>query len=53
MNSKWHLWISIIKSIIRILSCIVSIVTKKFSILAIGFGLAEGLGILEEVKDER
>ncbi len=53
MNSRWHLYISLIKSTIRILACIVSIMTKNFTILAIGFGLAEGLGILEEIKDER
>lgn len=53
MNSKWHLYISIIKSVIRILSCIISVVTKKFEYLAIGLGIAEGLGILEELKDDR
>ena len=53
MNSRWHLYISLVKSTIRILSCIISILTKKFTFLAIGFGLAEGLGILEELKDER
>jgi hypothetical protein len=53
MNSKWHLYISIIKSVIRILSCIISVVSGKFEYLAIGLGIAEGLGILEELKDER
>jgi len=53
MNSRWHLYISLIKSIIRILACIIAVVCKSFKFLAIGFGLAEGLGILEELKDER
>jgi hypothetical protein len=53
MNSKWHLYISIIKSVIRILSCIISVIVGKFEYLAIGLGIAEGLGILEELKDKR
>ena len=53
INSKWHLYISIAKSIIRILSCLISLVSGKFEYLAIGLGIAEGLGILEELKDER
>jgi hypothetical protein len=53
MNSKWHFWISIIKSAIRILACIVTINTNNVWNLAIGFAIAEGLGILEEIKDNR
>jgi hypothetical protein len=53
MNSLWHLYISVAKSIIRILSCFISVIFGRFEYLAIGFGIAEVLGILEEVKDER
>jgi hypothetical protein len=53
MNSKWHLYISIVKSVIRILACVVSVIAGKFEYLAIGLGIAEGLGILEELKDNR
>lgn len=53
MNSKWHLYISVVKSIIRIASCVISVFAHKFEYLAIGLGIAEGLGILEEIKDER
>jgi hypothetical protein len=53
MNSKWHLYISVAKSIIRILACIMAIKTNSLWDLAIGFGITEGLGILEEIKDNR
>lgn len=53
MNSAWHLYISVAKSIIRIVSCIVSLVDGRFEWFAIGFVLAELLGILEEIGDKR
>lgn len=53
MNSKGHLFISITKSGLRILSCILSIILKSFTPLAIGFGVAEILGVLEELVDKR
>lgn len=53
MNSKGHLIISILKSAFRILSCVLSIVFKDFVPMAIGFAVAEILGILEELVDER
>lgn len=53
MNSQWHLYISFAKSIIRILSCVASLFTRDFGYLAAGFIVAEVLGILEELKDER
>jgi hypothetical protein len=53
MNSKWHLYISFIKSAIRIISCILGIVFNSVLILGIGLLLAEGLGVLEELGDKR
>jgi len=53
MNSKWHLLISFLKSFIRIITILVSIILNQWIFLAIGLGLAEILGILEEIKDER
>lgn len=53
MNSKGHFLMSISKSVIRILSCILSL--KKHSILPLAVGLlgAEVLGIAEELVDKR
>jgi len=53
MNSKWHLYLSYLKSLIRISGCLLSLIFKEWSILAISFGIAEILGVLEEIKDER
>lgn len=53
MNSKGHLYISIAKSIVRILSCIVAIMLCNAIPLAIGFLAAEILGIVEELVDKR
>lgn len=53
MNSKGHLFISITKLGLRIVSCILAIILKSFAPLAIGFGIAEILGVLEELVDKR
>lgn len=53
MNSKWHFWLSFSKSFIRITGCMLAILSDNLLVLAICFGIAEILGILEEVKDER
>lgn len=53
MNSKWHMYISFIKSFVRIAGCELSIIFNNWLILAIGLGLAELLGVLEEVGDNR
>lgn len=53
MNSKWHLYISFSKSIIRITGCVLGILLNSLIILATAFGVAEVLGILEEIKDNR
>ena len=57
MNSKGHLTYSVVKSIIRMLSCLQAIIffesDVSFILLCIGFLTAEVLGIIEEVVDER
>ena len=53
MNSKWHLYISILKSIIRIGSVIIAIILNNWILLAIGLVIAEILGIAEDLNDDR
>lgn len=53
MNSKGHLFISIIKSSLRISGCIMAFITYNLYILAVCFGIAELLGIAEELVDKR
>ena len=53
MNSKGHLFISVSKSIVRIGSCVWSLISGKVTPLAVGFLGAEVLGILEELVDKR
>ncbi|MFA5558814.1 MAG: hypothetical protein WDA59_05065 [Methanofastidiosum sp.] len=53
MNSKWHLYISIGKSLLRMIGCVIAIVTNHWMPIAVFFFVAEGLGIMEEIKDER
>lgn len=53
MNSKGHLYISLLKSAIRIIGCVSTLVTKDIVLLAVAFGFAELLGVLEELADKR
>lgn len=53
MNSRGHLYISLAKSFIHIVSAILSIWLKQYEILALGIVVVEIGGILEEVFDER
>jgi hypothetical protein len=53
MKDKGHFITSIIKSVVRIISCIGAIIAKDALVLAAGFLLAEILGIIEEVADKR
>ena len=53
MNSKGHLYISLGKSVLRIVSAIATIATMNVLWMALGFGIAEVLGILEEIVDKR
>lgn len=62
-----HMSISIVKSIIRIIACVLAILSEfnivscamgstelnSVVVLAGGFGIAEVLGILEEIFDKR
>jgi len=53
MNSKGHLVISIIKSMLRIVGCFIAIDSKNFSLGFSMFMIAEGLGVAEELVDKR
>jgi len=53
MNSKEHLVYSIVKSLIRIFSCMACLINENILTLAFGFLIAELLGIMEELCDER
>lgn len=53
MNSKEHLFISLSKSVIRIIGGIVALAKKSVVPLAIGIMVAEIGGVLEELVDER
>lgn len=53
MNSLGHFLVSLGKSILRIGACVWAAVSKDVVVLAVGFGIAELLGILEEVVDKR
>lgn len=53
MNSKWHLYISFVKSATRIIACMLSLVLQSVTVLATGMLVAEILGVLEEVGDRR
>lgn len=53
MKDKGHFITSIIKSGIRIASCVYLILTWNFIWFAFGFGVAELLGVVEELLDDR
>lgn len=53
MNSKGHLFISLAKSVIRIVGGCASVMCKSINVLAISIVLAEVLGVLEELVDKR
>lgn len=53
MNSKGHFYTSLIKSGIRLAACILAVEFKDFTHLAIGFFIAELLGVFEEILDKR
>ena len=53
MNSKWHLYVSILKSLLRILGCIAVFIKNDMTFFCIAFIAAEVLGILEELGDKR
>lgn len=53
MNSKGHLYTSLIKSLLRISGVILYLVLNTTIGFAILFGVAEVLGIVEELVDWR
>lgn len=53
MNSKGHLYISLGKSVIRVLGGIVALFNESVIPLAIGIIIAEVGGVMEELVDER
>jgi hypothetical protein len=56
MNSKWHFYVSLVKSLIRIAACIIPIcigLDKGIYVFLVGFAVAELLGIAEEIFDKR
>ena len=53
MNSSWHLYISFTKSFARIVGGVVALIQSDWTVLALGIIVAEFLGILEEVGDDR
>ncbi len=53
MNSLGHLLVSVTKSLLRIASCVVAFRTGNVKYLALGFLIAELLGIAEELVDKR
>jgi len=42
MNSKWHLYLSNLKSLIRIAGCSLSLIYNEWSILVISFVIGRG-----------
>jgi len=52
MNSKGHFWISIAKSLIRIVGCYMGVHGNLHG-MAMSLIFAEAMGILEELADER
>ena len=53
MNSKWHFYVSTAKSLIRMMGCVWLMLTGNMIAFALAFMVAELLGIIEEVGDER
>jgi len=52
-DGRGHFWISMIKSILRIVGCLSYFINKDLLFFVILFALAEGLGIIEEIVDKR
>jgi len=53
MKSKGHLYISLVKSTIRVWGCVWGIIANSLEIALYGLALAELLGVLEELVDKR
>ncbi len=53
LNSKWHFFLSIAKSILRLMGCAEFFRTGNIGFFVALFALAELLGITEELGDKR
>ena len=53
MNSKGHLYISLTKSLVRVVGGVLSIKRQSIIPLVVGVIVAEIGGVLEELVDER
>lgn len=53
MNSKGHLIISLMKSAVRVIGGVATLIKRSVIPLAIGVIIAEIGGVLEEVVDKR
>ena len=52
MNSKWHFYTSLIKSLIRAAGCLLAVLSKRWEVMATTFLIAEILGVLEDKRRE-
>lgn len=52
MKRNWHFYVSIVKSVVRIGACLISLANSDLYPLAVGFFLAEVLGIVEEAFEK-
>ena len=52
-RGRGHFWVSYIKSLVRLASCGLALCYLSVRALAVGFSIAELLGILEEFVDDR
>ena len=52
-RGRGHFWVSYIKSLIRLATCAIASRTLNVRVLAVGFLVAEFLGIIEEFVDDR
>lgn len=53
MNSKGHLFISLVKSAVRVVGGVITLVNGSIVPLAVGIIVAEIGGVLEELVDQR
>lgn len=53
MKDKGHFYISLAKSVIRIGGCVLAAIEGSLVLLCAAFGVAELLGIAEELADKR
>ena len=53
VKDRGHFWVSTGKSAIRLVGVVVTLATKSVFVLALAFGVAEILGVVEELVDKR